>query len=340
MSEQMYGGVDLHSTNGVYSIVRGDGTAVWQRRLPNCAQRVVASLEPFRRQLVCVAIESTYNWYWLADALQDAGYTVKLAHAPAMEQYNGLKKTDDDSDAAFVAELLRLGILPTGWICPREDRRLRDALRRRLLAVRARTKFLLSLQSMVVREKAHRLRCAELRTLPPDGLDGLLKDDTLSAVAHSQLELIHAHDAAIGSLEELASEQCRRRPACRLLVTVPGIGKILSMTIMLEIGDIRRFPGPGNLSSICRAVPAVRTSNRKGKGRNNSRNGNVYLAWAFIEVANHAIRCCEPARRWYQRKTAKTLPVVARKALASKLSKAVWYMLTEEKPFDIKKVFG
>jgi len=159
-------------------------------------------------------------------------------------------------------------------------------------------------------------------------------------VAEKQTELISSYDEAIRELEAAALSRCRPQEQYSLLTSVPGIGKILAMTIMLEIGDISRFPRPGCLSSYARAVKACRSSNNKVKGKNNTRNGNKYLGWAFVEAVNHAVRCCPPAQVWYQRKLAKTLPVVARKALASKWSKAVWYILTEKEPFRIHRVFG
>jgi transposase len=317
-----------------------DGRQVWHRRLLNRPEAVLTALAPFREELVSVAIESTYNWYWLSDSLEDTGYSVVLANPSRMDQYRGLKNTDDDSDSRFIAELSRLGILPTGWICPREERSLRDLLRRRVLAVQSRTRQVNSLQSMFVRQTGSSIKQAMLAACPTEELIDMLRHQALLVVAHSQLELIRAHDATIGSLEKFALKQCRPRAEYRLLTGVPGIGRILAMTIMLEVGDIARFRRPGDLSSYVRAVKADRLSNGKVKGRNNGRNGNRYLAWAFVEAVNHAVRCCGPARKWYQRKAAATKPVIARKALASKFSKAVWYMLTENAPFQIQKVFG
>jgi transposase len=239
-----------------------------------------------------------------------------------------------------MTELMRLGILPTGWICPPGDRALRDLLRRRLLIVNSRTRQLLSLGSMFSRQTGLGFTSRQIEKLAPEFLHDLLGDDNLTAVAKEQLELMRSHCRAIEAMERLALQQCRSRPEYGLLSTVPGIGKILAMTIMLEIGSISRFRGPGNLSSYCRAVTAKRTSNGKVKGTNNRRNGNRYLSWAFVEAVNHAIRVFPPARKWYQRKKAKTNAFVARKALCSKWSKAVWYILTERKPFNPVKVFG
>ena len=125
-----------------------------------------------------------------------------------------------------------------------------------------------------------------------------------------------------------------------ILKTAPGIGDILATTIMLETGAITRFADVGNFSSYCRCVQSKRISNGKKKGERNAKNGNKYLAWAFIEAAAVALRCCPQARRFYERKKTKRLPVVAMKALAHKLARAAYYMMRDHKPFEIQRCFG
>jgi transposase len=125
-----------------------------------------------------------------------------------------------------------------------------------------------------------------------------------------------------------------------ILTTVPGIGNILAMTIMLEVGDIDRFPHDSNYSSYCRCVKSERYSNGKKKGENNRKNGNKYLAWAYTEAANFARRYCPSARRFYQRKMAATNNIVATKALSNKLAKATWHMMKQKVAYDPVKLFG
>ena len=119
-----------------------------------------------------------------------------------------------------------------------------------------------------------------------------------------------------------------------------GIGKVLALTIMLETGDIKRFKGVGNYVSYCRCVKSVRLTNGKIKGKGNAKNGNPYLAWAFIEAANYAIRWHDPVRRFYQRKCAKTKRVVALKATAHKLARACYHVTRDGVRFDVKRAFG
>jgi transposase len=126
----------------------------------------------------------------------------------------------------------------------------------------------------------------------------------------------------------------------QILTTVPGIGNILAMTIMLEVGDINRFPHDNNYSSYSRCVKSEKYSNGKKKGENNRKNGNRYLSWAYTEAANFARRYCPSARRFYQRKMAATNSIVATKALSNKLTKATWHMMKKKEAYDPVKLFG
>jgi len=165
MRKTLFCGVDLHSNNAMYVITDQEDRPVLKKRLPNQLPMVLESLEPFRQQLKVVAVESTYNWYWLVDGLMDHGYPVVQAHPSAIDQYDGIKEADDLMDAAFLARLARLDILPTGYIYPREDRPVRDLLRRRTLLVRQRTAMIHSLQNLALRQTGQRLTWRAIRDL-------------------------------------------------------------------------------------------------------------------------------------------------------------------------------
>ena len=129
------------------------------------------------------------------------------------------------------------------------------------------------------------------------------------------------------------------KPELSSLLTMPGIGNILGQTIMLEVGDIRRFPRAGNYASYCRCVKSVKLSNEKKKGVNNRRNGNKFLAWAYVEAANFAIRYSPKANRFYNRKASRTNNTVARKALANKMARASFYIMRDQVAYDESKMF-
>lgn len=334
-------GVDLHGDNGMYAVVDEGGKRIFKKRLANDLTEVLTALEPYRQELTSgIAVESTYNWYWLIDGLQGAGYKARLANPAAMEQYNGLKNTDDETDAIFLAEMSRLGILPEGYIYPKEERPVRDLLRRRLMLVHQKTAHTLSFKNLIARERGERISTHRIQQLWPEEIGQYFQDQRLVLMGKTNIEAIRFLDKQIDEIEKMVLGEVKLRPEYERLLTVPGIGKILAFTIMLETGDINRFKEAGNYTSYCRCVKSCRLSNEKKKGENNRKNGNRYLCWAYIEAANFIRRYCPEAKAWYQRKLSRSKSVIATKALASKLSKACYYIIKDQVDFDVKKIFG
>lgn len=336
---RIFAGIDLHSNNAVCGLVDESGQRLERRKLPNDLGQIERLLRPHKKQLEQVAIEATYNWYWLIDGLQDAGYPVVLANPAAMNQYEGLKHTDDVSDALFVADLARLGILPTGHICERELRPFRDLLRRRMLLVHQRTGLLLSLKSLYARNTGKTLTQGEVKGLELEEIPELFSHPADQLIASEQVKLVNQLKQSIGLLERAVEKVADKLPCYHRLKTLPGVGRILALTITMETADIERFAGAGEYASYCRCVSSSRESNGKNKGENNAKCGNKYLSWAFVE-ATHCARRLDPAcRRFYDRKKARTNTMVATKALACKLSKAAWHIMKKDQDYDPKRVF-
>ena len=155
----------------------------------------------------------------------------------------------------------------------------------------------------------------------------------------SNLNIIRCLQNTINEIETTVLQQTRIRAEFKQLLTVSGIGEILGLTIMLESGDMNRFAKVDNFSSYCRCVKSERLSNGKKKGENNRRNGNKYLAWAFIEAANFAIRYNDKFKAFYQKKKSKTNGIIATKAVANKLARACYHILKDQVPFDVNKAF-
>jgi len=136
---ELYGGIDLHGNNNVIVLADKSNRVEKRKKLNNDILEVLFFLEPYKERIEGLAVESTYNWYWLVDGLLDAGYKVHLANPAAMQQYSGLKYTDDNTDARWLSHMLALGILPEGYIYPKNERPVRDLLRKRGQLVRFRT---------------------------------------------------------------------------------------------------------------------------------------------------------------------------------------------------------
>jgi len=335
-----YSGIDLHSNNSVVTVTDEEDRVVAEKRLPNDLAKIIGFLLPWREELAGVVVESTYNWYWLVDGLQEAGYKVHLANTVAIKKYEGLKHSGDESDAWYLAHLLRLGILPTGTILPPEQRALRDLARKRMQLVRSRTSQILAVENITARQQGARITSNQTKRLDADTVDQMQLPADVALAIKSNLAVISTLDTQIDRLEKRLQESVQVRTEYGLLNSVPGIGRILATTILLETGPIDRFADVGNFASYARCVDSVRTSNGKKKGEGNSKNGNKYLAWAFVEVANFALRYCPEAKRFYERKKAKTKNVIAIKALAHKLARACYHILKEGKPFDAKRCFA
>ena len=336
---KLYCGIDLHSNNSVVVILDEADKVIYQKKLNNDLNMILKQLSVYRDRITAIAIESTFNWYWLVDGLMDAGHTVKLVNTAAVQIYSGLKHSDDEDDARWLAHLLRLGILPTGFIYPREERAVRDLLRKRSQLVRQSTTNILSLQNILARNTAHSLSSYRIKKLDDERAEQLIDDPNITLALKSNLNVIRCLQNAINEIETTVLQQTRIRNEFKQLITVSGIGEILGLTIMLESGDMSRFAKVGNFSSYCRCVKSERLSNGKKKGEGNRKNGNKYLAWAFIEAANFAIRYNDKVKAFYQKKKSKTNGIIATKAVANKLARACYHILKDQVPFDVNKAF-
>jgi len=338
--KNLYAAIDLHSDNNFLAVIDDKDHRLCEKRLKNEISVVMAALSPFKDRIHAIAVESTFNWYWLVDGLQDAGYVVQLVNTSAVRQYEGLKHSDDRHDAYWLAHLMRLGILPTGHIHPREHRALRDLLRKRMRLVQQRTANILSVQNLQQRNEGARMTTNQIKAQTAKTIAKSVSDPNRAMALRSTQSIILALNEQIAQIERAVLKQVRPDPTWKLLKTVWGIGPILATTIWLEAGHLDRFDDVGNFVSYCRCVKAERTSNGKKKGEGNTRNGNQYLSWAFIEAANFAIRGYDVARRYYQRKASKTNVILARKALAHKLARASFFVMREKKPFVPERLFG
>ena len=262
-----------------------------------------------------------------------------LANPAAMQQYNGLKYTDDRSDARWLAHVLRLGVLPEGYIYPKADRAVRDS------CANARTWCVSTRPMCSVCKTSWRaipvaLQCQADSRVHPGRPRGLASRGPPGAGGHQQSRAPALSAPPDQNARKGRDATLKHTPAYEQLLTVDGIGTILAQTIVLETGHIGRFPTVGQYASYCRCVTSTKISNGKRKGQGNIKNGHPYLEWAYMEAAQFAIRFSPTVQRFYQRKQAKSHLMVARKAVAHKLSRACYYIMRDLVPFEVHKAFG
>ena len=331
---ELYAGLDLHSRNTYIGIMDETFNRVFKKRVSNDLDQILQTLKPFKKRLKGFVVESTYNWYWLVDGLMDAGYgSAHLANPAAIKQYEGLKYSDDQHDAFFLAKLLILGILPEGYIYPKQHRPVRDLARKRMFLVQHKTAHILSLQSFIQRCCCVKISTGDIRNLTVEALQEWLKEEYLLLSAQASLDTINFLKQKIKRLEKAIIQRVKLKKEFGQLLTIPGVGNILAMTIMLEVGDIKRFPKVGNFTSYCRCVPSKRLSDGKSKGYGNRKNGNRYLSWALTEAAQLGRRYNEQFRRYYNRKVAQANTSLATKALSNKLARICYYIIRDQVPF-------
>ena len=337
----LYTAFDLHSNNSYVGIIDENGKRVFRRKLQNDEGLMVKVMNPYKNDTVGVVVESTFNWYWAVDLLMEEGYKVHLANPSKIQKYSGLKYADDEDDAFWLAEMLRLGILPEGYIYPKADRPIRDLLRKRGHLVKLRTSLIVSLQNIISRSLGGRMKTNDIKVLAEDRVTPLLEyNDDLALTGKVSKEAIDSLTRQIKTIEGAAEKKVGLSKPYQHLLSMPGVGRILALTIMLETGPIGRFQEVGNYASYCRKVPTTWTSNDKKKGKGNKKNGNKYLAWAYSEASELARRFDDNARTYFDRKRRRTNAPIAHSALAHKLSRAAYYIMRDGVPFMAEKTFG
>lgn len=338
---QYYCGIDLHAKSMYVCLQNKKGEVLLHRNLKNDFPLLLQTLKPYRQSLA-IGVESTYNWYWLADGCHSAHIPFFLGHALYMKAVHGGKKKNDRIDAQIVTDLLRSNLFPLAYPYPREMRASRDLLRRRhrFVALRAEgythiqntfaQQALLDLSPEEVKKKATRYHL-------PDRLD----HPDLALSVDCDLEMIQTLDGIITTIEKqiLAQAKYHDRTALEILRTTPGIGEMLALTILYEIHTIHRFPSAQRFSSYSRLVTVERTSAGKPvrDGKAHNKIGNPHLKWAFSEIILHAQRHCEPIRKYYQRLQSKHGPANAKSRIAHKFAVAIYYMLKNGQAFDEHK---
>ena len=283
-----YAGIDLHTRTSQLCVIDTEGRKVMEEKVSNELPRILDLLAPYGPDLH-VCIESTINWYWLVDALQDAGYDVHLAHTLGLFMITGAKVKSDRRDAFRLAKYLRLDELPEAYIYPREKRSLRDFLRRRIGMVEQRASCYTSLRIQLLRHNLNAFTGNELKRIEPAELHDMPMPDEVKEYGIMLLERIDLLSAQIHSMEDYLKAVTVEDPNLKHLLTIPGVRYTLGLTINYEVDTIGRFDSPRHFASYCRLVPGLAQSadtSHRGRG---GKQGNRYLKAAFTQAASRAI---------------------------------------------------
>ena len=333
-----YCGIDLHARTMYVCILGHDGEVLLERNL-GCDPKVfLRTVEPYREDLV-VGVECIFTWYWLADLCARENIAFVLGHALYMKAIHGGKAKNDRIDAHKIAVLLRGGMLPRAYVYPPAMRSTRDLLRRRLYLVRKRGQLLAHIQNT-----HHQCNLPEptrkiLYKANREGIAGQFTDPGVRKSIEVDFELVAHYDQLIRDLELFLVRSAKQHDpqAFQRLRSLPGVGKILALTLLYEIHDIRRFPRVQDFASYARLVKCSKESAGKRLGTGGRKIGNVHLKWAFSEAAVLFLRHNPKGQALLARLRRKHGKPKALSILAHKLGRAVYHLLQREIVFDMDK---
>jgi transposase len=334
-------GVDLHAKSMYLCVLNGDGEIVLHRNIKSNPEVFLKTIAPYREDIV-VGVECMFVWYWIADLCAQENIPFVLGHALYMKAIHGGKAKNDKIDAHKIAVLLRGGMIPMAYVYPSEMRSTRDLLRRRTHLVRKRAELLAHVQNTnyqynlpdigkKIAYKANRESVAE--RFPDEAVQKSIELDLKLLDFYDSLLLRLEHELSLTAKAHNADSYFRIR-------SIPGIGRILGMTILYEIHDISRFPRVQDFVSYCRLVKSAKESAGKRMGTSGKKIGNVHLKWAFSEAAVLFLRRNPLARKYRDKLMRKHGKAKSMTILAHKLARAIYYILKRKEVFHMETFFA
>jgi transposase len=333
-----YCGIDLHVKTMYVCILDRAGQVLVHRNVKSSPETFLETIAPYRDDLV-VGAECMFTWYWLADVCAAEGIAFVLGHALAMKAIHGGKAKNDKIDSHKIANLLRGGLLPQAYVYPAAMRSTRDLLRRRLHLVRKRGQLLAHIQNT---RAQYNLAAFARRLAYPANREGVadrFSDPSVRKSIEVDLVLVETYDGLITDLELTIVREAKRHnaDAFHRLRSVPGIGKVLALTILYEIHDITRFDRVQEFASYARLVKCAHQSAGKKLGTGGAKMGNVHLKWAFSEAAVLFLRHTKDGKKMLATFEKKHGKGKALSILAHKIGRAVFYMLSRGTVFSMEK---
>lgn len=339
----VYCGVDLHSRSSQVCVIDAEGKGLVNRKVPNRIEDIQRVLEPFGSGIP-VAVESTFNWYWLVDGLQDAGHEVHLGHPLKLAMITKAKVKTDRRDASTLARLLRSGDFPEAFIYPRETRPIRDLIRQRGKLVTWRAREYSALRLRLYRHGFLDHDRNSAKAMSDEEAESYFSDPRTRHLLQLERARIRLLSSQIAGLDAAIVEATIGEAGLERLRRVPGMGLALAPVVFYESGDISRFASPRHYSSYARVVAGCAESDGSSKAPRGRKQGNAHLKSAFSQAAVHAARCDERVRQFRDRhllhRRGKGAKPIANAIVAHKLAVAVYHVLRYGKEFKHELIFG
>jgi len=315
------------------------GEILVHKKIKDSSEELLKLLSPYIGNIV-VGAECMHCWYWLSDFCEHHNVDFILGHALYMKAIHGGKTKNDKIDAYKIAKLMRGGNFPLAYVYPKEKRAIRDLLRRRTHAVRhsaelkAFIKNSLSQYNLPVPEKSDLSY-----TTGRDAMRGYFPNPQVQRSIDMNLRLIEVYDHEVSSIE-CHVEKLTKHDNGRdyyLLRSLPGVGRVLALTILYEIGSIHRFDSVQKFASYSRLVKCKAESAGKAYGTQGNKIGNAHLKWAFSEAAVLFLKGNPSAQAYLLKLQKRMSKAKALSALAHKLGRCMYFMLKNQTVFDSER---
>lgn len=334
-SHPYYCGIDLHARLLYVCIIDDKGEILVHREIQARPEALLKLLKPYLGQVV-VGVECMHCWYWVSDFCDDLDIDFILGHALYMKAIHGGKAKNDRIDSFKIANLIRGGNFPLAYTYPKAMRATRDLLRRRTRIVRHGAHL-----------KAHASNTVSQYNLPPHKLNlknagdreqmrSTFSDESVQKNIDLDMAILDCYSQQLNKVEWYILQQAKQHNPLhlKLLRDIHGIGPILALTIIYEIGDIDRFNSVQKFASYARLVKCKAESAGKSYGTQGNKIGNANLKWAFSEAAVLHLRGNDKAKKYLLKLQKRMSKAKALSVLAHKLGRCIYYMLKTEKMFD------
>ena len=340
---QVYCGIDLHAKVSQVAVMNQEGEVLVNRQVKNCVADILDLLAPYGKGIP-VAVESTFNWYWLVDGLQDAGHEVHLGHPLKLAMIAKAKVKSDRKDAVRLADRLRKDDFPEAYIYPRETRPLRDLVRQRGRLVVARAREYAGVRLRLYRHGIIEHSRNSAKSITTEELDALLRHPHVRPLIHQERARIQLLSAQILQLEGTILAAVAGNADYQRLRTLPGVGQALAAVILLETGEVSRFASARHYASYCRLIPGCAESAGKVRRGRGKKQGNAYLKAAWTQAATHAVRTDAKVRslsdRIQARHVGRGATPIATNVIGHKLALAAYHMLKDGADYQERLLFG
>jgi len=297
-------------------------------------------IAPYGEDIV-IGVECVFCWYWLADLCTKHKLSFILGHALYMKAIHGGKTKNDKIDSYKIALLMKGGNFPTAYPYPAKWRATRDLLRRRMYITRRCGELVAHIQSTNTQYNLPAFRKKLSRKYNHEGVAERFEDPEVRKSIEVNLALIESFNQVLNKLEWHIVKTAKQHDyhTFYLLRSIPGVGPILGMAILYEIHDIKRFPRVQDFSSYARLIRPTKESDGKWAGHSNKKIGNAHLKWAIKEAAVLMLRDVQQAKYFVSKLERKYNKGKALGIFAHKLGRAIYFMLKNKEPFDMKQFF-